>query len=80
MVFTKIAHKYVSKQMGGANNNTGAGMLSLLLVGLFILIINASVVYYSYNLVMPKLLLERFVPITFFDAVLLVMLGHALLG
>jgi len=76
MVFTKLASKFVSKQVGGAD--TTVGLFSLLLVGLIILLINSFLVYYTYNYVMPKLLIDRFVPITFVEALYLVILGHAL--
>lgn len=77
MVFTKMAHKYASKQLGGANNTIG--FISLLLIGLILLLIDGYLVYVSYNYVMPKILMDRYYPITYYESIFLVILGHSLL-
>ena len=79
MPFTKMVQKHVSRQLGGAVQTNG-GFMVLLLVAILVLLINSYLVLVTYNIVMPKLLQENFVPITFFDAIALTILGHSLIS
>ncbi len=76
MVF-QYATKELFNQCGGA---TQGNFFFLFVLSLFMLAINAMLVFWSYNRVMPKVLGNNFRPLNFTEAIFLVILANTLLN
>ena len=64
------------EQTGGSNGSMA--FFNYFLVSLIFFLIKTSLVYWSYNEIMPKILTDKFRPITFNEAIVLVILVQAL--